>query len=77
VVELVTARSADRGCAGIHGEPAGRDTVFCGKPTVDRVWCAEHRAVVYRNPAPVRAPADRDDGGEFELFALRAGFCPG
>jgi len=57
------------GCAWVHGEPAGRDTVFCGKPTVDRVWCAEHRAVVYRNPAPVGAPADADDGAD-DLDAL-------
>jgi len=48
------------GCAWVHGEPAGCATRFCGKPTVDRVWCAHHRRIVYGHPEAVGEPDDAD-----------------
>jgi len=48
------------GCAWIHGEPCGADTVFCERPVHRRgsAWCAYHLGVVYERLQLDDAPAD-------------------
>jgi len=61
-----------RGCAWIHGEPAGKATVFCGRRTVDGVWCAYHHSIVYLNAEHVAEP-DGDDDARDEVEQLAVG----
>lgn len=62
------------GCSWIRGEPHGRATRFCGKPTVcGTAWCQTHYRVVYPHAAaPITEPPE-DEGTRDDVEALALG----
>lgn len=47
------ARDVD-GCRHITGHPREGDWRYCQAATIDGIWCAEHRGLVYRKPEPAK-----------------------